>query len=76
MLKKKGEYEITYHKEYHVYRDVSANFNKVPADAPKNMEDSVMDKLEPFRYEELKPFCNGIYVKDTYLSGIVFQQRR
>lgn len=65
---RKGEYEVTYHKEYHVYRDVTAEFNKVPADASKNMEDSVMDKLEPFRYEELKPFSM------EYMSGYLSER--
>lgn len=67
-VERKGEYEITYHKEYQVYRDVSAEFNKVPADASKNMEDSVMDKLEPFRYEELKPFAM------EYMSGYLSER--
>ena len=64
----KDEYEITYHKEYHVYREVSADFNKVPADASKNMDDGIMDKLEPFHYEELKPFAM------EYMSGYLSER--
>lgn len=52
-----GDTEYTYTDHFHVYRDVEAQFEKVPADASEKMDDDTMDKLEPFDYTALKPFA-------------------
>lgn len=61
--KTKGNYRYTYTDHYMITRDVEADYDKVPADASEKMPDEVMDKLEPFRYEDMKEF------EMPYLSG-------
>lgn len=58
-----GNYEYIYTDHYRVYRDVSAEYVKLPADASEKMPDDIMDKLEPFNYSELQTFAM------PYLSG-------
>ena len=63
-----GEYEVTETKHYEIYRQVDLTYNKVPADASKKMPDTLMDKLEPYEYKDLKSF-------DTpYLAGYVSER--
>lgn len=57
------DYNYTETRYYHIYRKVDLNFNRIPADASKKMEDGLMDLMEPFPYENLKPFSA------PYLSG-------
>ena len=63
-----GDTEYTYTDHFHVYRDVEAQFEKVPADASEKMDDDTMDKLEPFDYTALKPFAM------PYLSGYLSER--
>lgn len=63
-----GDTEYIYTDHFHVYRDVEARFEKVPADASEKMADDKMDKLEPFKYEELVPFSM------PYLSGYLSER--
>lgn len=54
-------YEHTAH--FNIGRNVSAYYEMIPADASEKMDDKTMDLLEPFDYNELKPF------EMPYLSG-------
>lgn len=54
-------YEHTDH--FQVGRHVRADFEGIPTDASKKMDDTTMDLLEPFNYNELAPF------QMPYLSG-------
>jgi DNA-directed RNA polymerase subunit RPC12/RpoP len=63
-----GDTEYIYTDHFHVYRDVAAQFEKIPADASEKMADDTMDKLEPFKYEELVPFSM------PYLSGYLSER--
>lgn len=68
---RRGNTEEIITEHYMVHRDVTVNYHMVPADASEQMEDHVMDCLEPFRYEELvefqKPYLAGFYAeKYTY----------
>lgn len=60
---RKGDtiYEHTDH--YEVGRHVSAEFDRVPADASEKMDDKTMDLLEPYNYSDLADF------EMPYLSG-------
>lgn len=60
---RRGNTEYIHTDHFNVYRNVSADYAKVPADASSKMPDDVMDKLEPFNYSELKEFDM------PYLSG-------
>ncbi|HHV13292.1 MAG TPA: hypothetical protein GXX75_23755 [Clostridiales bacterium] len=63
-----GDWIYTETKWYHVYRKVDLNYNRIPCDASKKMEDSMMDKLEPFNYTNLKDF------NMPYLAGYIAEK--
>ena len=63
-----GNYEYIYTDHFRVYRDISADYVKLPADASKKMPDDIMDKLEPFNYRELEEFSM------PYLSGYMAEK--
>lgn len=58
-----GDYRYTETSHYYVTVDGSVSFSKIPIDASVKMDDSTMDKLEPYDYSQLKEFAPG------YLSG-------
>lgn len=64
----RGDIEYTETDHFIVYRDIDADYIKIPADASEKMEDSLMDKLEPYNYSELKAF------KIPYLSGYLAEK--
>ncbi|MDD7268079.1 MAG: hypothetical protein SPL15_06330 [Lachnospiraceae bacterium] len=51
-----GDVEVTETEHYDVFREGSLAFEKVPVDASSRMPDGHMDSIEPFDYNELKPF--------------------
>lgn len=59
----RGDYIYTETSYYDVYRKVDLNYDNIPADASEKMNDALMDKLEPFYYDNLKKF------NTPYLSG-------
>lgn len=64
----RGEYTYTQTSYYDVYRKASLSYKKVPADASEKLNDEMMDRLEPFRYEELEDF------RMPYLAGYVAEK--
>ncbi|MGN0466580.1 MAG: hypothetical protein ACI4F9_09585 [Lachnospiraceae bacterium] len=62
------EYDYVHTSYYHIHRDINASFSKIPADASKKMDDAIMDKLEPFYYDELQDF------NMAYLSGYLSEK--
>jgi DNA-directed RNA polymerase subunit RPC12/RpoP len=63
-----GEYIYTETKYYHVYRKVDLNYQRIPCDASQKMSDAMMDKLEPFQYNDLKDF------QMPYLAGYIAEK--
>lgn len=63
-----GDMEYTYTDHYDVRRNIGVHYEKVPADASKEMDDKLMDALEPFSYDDLKRF------EMPYLSGYVAER--
>ncbi|WP_159883260.1 TFIIB-type zinc ribbon-containing protein [Paenibacillus puerhi] len=63
-----GDYQITETQHFKVYRKINLNYAKVPIDASEKMNDELMDKLEPFPYEQLKSF------KTPYLAGFIAEK--
>lgn len=55
-------------KYYNVYRKVDLNYSRVPCDASRKMEDGMMDKLEPYHYDNLKAF------NMPYLAGYIAEK--
>ncbi len=60
-----GNYNVTATKHYKVWRKVDLDYDRIPADASERMDDTAMDKLEPFHFEDLKDFSA------MYLPGYV-----
>ena len=65
---RKGDTEYTYTDHFQVFRDVSAEFERIPADASEKMPDDAMDMLEPYDYGEITQFASG------YLSGYLSER--
>ncbi len=64
----RGDYIYTETDYFHVYRQVSLNYMKVPTDASEKMNDGMMDKLEPYHYKDLKEF------QMPYLAGYLAEK--
>jgi DNA-directed RNA polymerase subunit RPC12/RpoP len=63
-----GDYRYTETQHFNVYRKIRLNYVKVPIDASEKMKDELMDKLEPFPYDQLKGF------KTPYLAGYIAEK--
>ena len=58
-----GNYRYTETSHYRIERDVNVNYEGIPADGSKKIEDALMEAIEPFDYKSAKPF------NMAYLSG-------
>lgn len=58
-----GDHQVTETSHFEVLREGSVSFARIPVDASKKMDNDYMDSLEPFDYDELKPFSTA------YLPG-------
>lgn len=65
---RRGDTEYTHTDHYFVHRDIGDDYLGIPVDASEKMPDDVMDKLEPYSYNELKTFDMG------YLSGYLAEK--
>ena len=63
-----SEYNYTETKFYDVSRKINLTYLKIPVDASEKMNDTLMDKLEPYLYDELKDF------KTPYLAGYIAEK--
>lgn len=64
----RGDYIYTETSHYDVYRDINIDYIKIPVDASEKMNDELMDKLEPYKYNDLKEF------KAPYLAGYIAEK--
>jgi len=60
-----GQYNVTETDHYRVTREGTVAFEKVPVDGSSKMPDAHMDSIEPFDYNELRPFSSA------YLPGFL-----
>lgn len=63
-----GDYEVTRTQHFHVEREGSLTFEKVPVDASERMPDDFMDSIEPYDYSALEPF------RAAYLPGFLAER--
>lgn len=66
---REGDYRVTVTEHYDVRRSGNMAFTRVPADGSSKMSDQYMDSLEPYDYEELKPFSTAFlpgFLADKY----------
>ena len=67
--RRQGDYEIVTTEHFNVKRSGTVPFEKIPVDASVQMPDDYMDSIEPFNYDELKPFSTAFlpgYFADKY----------
>ena len=65
----RGNERITTTEHYQVRRAGTVSFERIPVDASSKMPDEHMDSIEPFDYNELKPFSTAYlpgYLADKY----------
>jgi DNA-directed RNA polymerase subunit RPC12/RpoP len=58
-----SKFEYTKTDEYRFVRDAKIDFNGIPIDGEKRIDDKLMEAIEPFDYSKLKPFSM------SYLTG-------
>ena len=63
-----SDYDYTETQFYDVSRKIDLTYLKIPVDASEKMNDALMDKLEPYLYDELKDF------KTPYLAGYIAEK--
>lgn len=63
-----GDYIYTETRYYDAFRDINLDYVKIPVDASEKMNDQLMDKLEPYPYDQLKDF------KTPYLAGYIAEK--
>ncbi|WP_282938956.1 TFIIB-type zinc ribbon-containing protein [Paenibacillus sp. RC67] len=63
-----ADYRYTETQHFDIYRKLQLNYLKVPIDSSEKMNDTLMDRLEPFHYDQLKHF------KTPYLAGYVAEK--
>ena len=63
-----GKYQVTETTEYTVSRQAKIPFERVPADGAAKIEDALMDAIEPFPIQEMRPFSM------QYLSGFLAEK--
>lgn len=60
---RRGSYEYIHTDHFMVERDIETEYLKIPVDASEKMPDDIMDKLEPFVYNDMTEF------EMAFLSG-------
>lgn len=63
--KRRGHDKIIEHHMYHVTMDTEGIFTDIPTDALKNLDNALMDAIEPFDYNKLNEF-NPAYMAGFY----------
>ena len=63
-----GDDEVTETSRYLVHEKGSGHFQRIPADAMKEIDNEMMDSIEPFDFSRLVPF------NPAYLAGFYAQQ--
>ena len=53
---RRGNDKVIEHHMYHITVDASGTFTNIPTDALKNLDNGLMDALEPFDYSKLEAF--------------------
>lgn len=60
-----GDDKIVEHHMYHIDIDAQGRFTNIPTDGLKNLDNTLMDAIEPFNYEHLETF-NPAYMAGFY----------
>ena len=60
---RKGNTEYTEHQEFAIRRAGTIDYSNVPVDCSEKMDDTLMESIEPYKFEEAVPFAT------PYLAG-------
>ena len=63
-----GDDEVTETSRYRIREEGKGHFERIPADAMKEMDNTMMDSIEPFDFSALQPF------NPAYFAGFYTQQ--
>lgn len=63
-----GDYRYTQTRFFRVVRRGTAEYQKVPVDASKKLDDSLMQLIEPYNYKDLRDFSK------QYMSGFMAER--
>lgn len=63
-----GYDKVTTHKVYSLKIKSRGKYNRIPTDASKNIDNALMDSLEPFSYKEIQSY------NPAYMAGFVAEQ--
>ena len=63
-----GDDEVTETSRYRIEEEGQAHFDRIPADGMKEMDNAMMDSIEPFDFSSLEKF------NPAYLAGFYTQQ--
>jgi DNA-directed RNA polymerase subunit RPC12/RpoP len=66
--RKRGDDKITTHKVYDLSVRSFGEFNKIPTDASVKLENTLMEAIEPYKYEDSKDY------NPAYMAGFVAEQ--
>lgn len=66
--KRRGDDKILEHHMYNIKIDAEGKFSNIPTDALKNLDNKLMDALEPFDYGKLVEF------KPAYMAGFYAEE--
>ena len=64
-----GDYQYTETSHYHIVRRGRMSFSRIPVDGSEKISDTMMEAIEPFDYQDLKPFHISFlsgYMADKY----------
>lgn len=63
-----GDYKYTQTKYYRVVRKGTINYRRIPVDASRKLDDTLMYKIEPYDYDDLTDFSM------QYMSGFMAEK--
>lgn len=63
--RREGDDKVVIHHQYRVNMETEGKFEKIPTDALQNLDNALMDSLEPFNYDKLEEF-NPAYMAGYY----------
>ena len=63
-----GDDKIITHHKYNIVMESSSSFSDIPTDGLKNINDKLMDSIEPFDYSKKKEFNSG------YMAGFYTEE--
>ncbi len=64
----RGDYRYTLTRYYHVVREGNVEYDRVPVDSSTKLDDEMMQKIEPFNYQDMIDFSM------QYLSGFLSEK--